>query len=104
MGQEAITSFKLGADHPETLDTMYNLADLLESRRFKEFSRARELFGVVAAGYKEVHGPAHAETQDAEERLRRANFRLRRKRNAAVSVVAAVTKTQPAPSRPATRE
>eukprot|EP01043_Picozoa_sp_COSAG02_P030124 COSAG02_NODE_1909_length_10419_cov_238.761725_7_plen_1462_part_00 len=94
----------LGADHPETLDTMYNLADLLESRRFKEFSRARELFGVVAAGYKEVHGPAHAETQDAEERLRRANFRLRQKRNAAVSVVAAVTKTQPAPSRPATRE
>lgn len=92
----------LGADHPETLDTMYNLADLLESRRFKEFSRARELFAAVAAGYEEAHGPDHAETQDANERLRRANFRLRQKRNAAVSAVAAVTKTLAA--RPAARE
>lgn len=80
----------LGVSHLETLDTMYNLADLLESRRFKDFSRARELFVAVAAGYKATHGPGHAETLDAEERLRRANFRLRAKRNAAVHAVAAI--------------
>ena len=86
----------LGPQHTETLDTMYNLADLLESRRFKDFSRARELFVAVAAGYQEAHGPDHAETLDAEERLRRANFRLKAKRIAAVHAVAAVSRAQSA--------
>jgi tetratricopeptide (TPR) repeat protein len=86
----------LGPQHTETLDTMYNLADLLESRRFKDFSRVRELFVAVAAGYQEAHGPDHAETLDAEERLRRANFRLKAKRNAAVHAVAAVSRAQSA--------
>lgn len=96
----------LGVKHPETLDTMYNLADLLESRRFKDYSRARELFVTVAAGYHEVHGSEHAETQDAKERLRRANFRLRQKRNTVVSTVAAIRNMRDVdlPARPATRE
>lgn len=69
----------LGADHPETLATMYNLADLLESREFMEYSSARDLFVAVAAGYTKAHGPEHAETQDANARVRRVNFRFKQK-------------------------
>ena len=58
---------QLGAEHPNTLITMSNMAGLCEEMR--DYGAALELYERVLAGEEKRYGPGHKETRATARNL-----------------------------------
>lgn len=55
----------LGAEHPDTLDTLQDLAYLIESKR--QFDEAKLLYEKALSGYQRTLGPNHPDAVSCSE-------------------------------------
>jgi tetratricopeptide (TPR) repeat protein len=69
----------LGKDHKSTLDTVYNMAKLMEKQ--EDLEGASQMFERAFSGYRNLLGADNSKTIDAREQLERISHLQRKKVN-----------------------
>ena len=82
MCKRALAAYEkaLGRDHKSTLDTVYNMAKLIEKQ--EDLEGASQMFERASLGYRNLLGADNSETIDARKQLERIIHLQQKKVNA----------------------